>query len=501
MDTGAESVETDSDPCRNPIRRLRMLRRLPPPPVLRSLALVALLAALPAVAQTPDTTAWLADFAQLRREMADHYANLEWAVEARDLDLAALTRETEAALHAARDEAGVHDALRRFVRAFGDGHLDARPPASGDGEAEAGPLCEGLGYTDPPPKRPGVFEAHPAYRAIATSDTAYAPIGVLDLGDRRVGVLRIWIFMEYAFPDLCEAAAADLGLPLDAPCEACDDAVERHAADRLTAALVRQVEALTAEGIDALVVDVTRNGGGTNWVEPAARTLTAVPLRAPRLAVIRHDHWRRQLRDRLATVEADAAGATGDRAAVLADAAATLRAVLPEVDATCDRTGIWDGEALDCSLVIEDAGLYATGVLPYAAPGSLPEAPSSPVLFYPSRYVYHEGVYDGPLVVAVDRGTASSAEYFVAMLRDNGAATVLGQPTFGAGCGYTNGGIPTTLERSGIRVKMPDCIRLRADGTNEVAGITPDVLVPWETDDTPGDKAARAVEALRSALD
>lgn len=477
------------------------LLALPSVPLFRPFALAALLAAVPASAQTPDTTAWLADFAQLRLEMADHYANLEWAVAEHGLDLVALTRETETGIRAAPDEAGVHAVLRRFVRAFGDAHLNALRPLEPATEEDPAPLCESLGYTNPPPRRPGVFEAHPAFHAIATPDSAYAPIGVLDLEGHRVGVLRIWIFMEYAFPDLCASGAADLGLAPAAPCEACEDAVERAAADRLTAALARQIEAVEAQGVDVLVVDVTGNGGGTNWVEPAARTLTAVPLQAPRMAVIRHDHWRRQLRKRLGTVEADLALATGERAPLLEGAAARLRAVLPEVDATCERAGLWDGEPVDCSLVVRDTGLFATGVLPYATPGSLPEAPSSTVLFYPSRYTYREGVYDGPLFVTVDGGTASSAEYFAAMLQDNGAATILGQPTLGAGCGYTNGGIPTTLGRSGIRFKMPDCIRLRADGTNEVAGIRPDVSIPWESGDSQAERATLAAETLRDLFE
>jgi C-terminal processing protease CtpA/Prc len=129
-------------------------------------------------------------------------------------------------------------------------------------------------------------------------------------------------------------------------------------------------------------------------------------------------------------------------------------------------------------------------------PDSLPGKPSSRYLFYPSRYKYREGAYSGKLMILTDRGTASSAEYFTAMLRDNNAATIIGEPTYGAGCGYTNKGIQTFLKNSGARVKMPDCVRLRADGSNEVAGITPDVLVPWRTNDTRYQRATRVYEIL-----
>ena len=99
-------------------------------------------------------------------------------------------------------------------------------------------------------------------------------------------------------------------------------------------------------------------------------------------------------------------------------------------------------------------------------------------------------------MVLADQGTWSSAEYFAAMLRDNDAATIIGEPTGGAGCGYTNGGTQTFLKNSRARVKIPDCVRLRADGTNEVAGITPDVLIPWRRNDSPYQRVKRVFDAL-----
>ena len=64
-----------------------------------------------------DTTQWLADFAQLKREMTAHYANLEWAVERRGVDLRTLSRQTEDALRTAATEEGARRAFERFVRA------------------------------------------------------------------------------------------------------------------------------------------------------------------------------------------------------------------------------------------------------------------------------------------------------------------------------------------------------------------------------------------------
>jgi FixJ family two-component response regulator len=54
-----------------------------------------------------------------------------------------------------------------------------------------------------------------------------------------------------------------------------------------------------------LVIDITSNGGGTNWYEPAARTLSAKTLQPGAFGFIRHPHWTKQMKERLSTIEAE----------------------------------------------------------------------------------------------------------------------------------------------------------------------------------------------------
>lgn len=454
-----------------------------------------------------DTDAWLEDFAQLKRGMSDHYANLEWAVEHRGLDLKQLSERTETRLRQARSDRAAQEAIESFLGEFGDGHLyvewarsagDVPGPDADSRPAEPPALCERLGYRSHDANPRLVFSRLNHFREVATGDSRYFPVGVLSLpGGRNVGVVRIPLFSEHAFPDLCEKAAAAAGLTRESPCDdGCEDRVERAAANLLTAALARQVTTLERENIQVLVVDIMGNGGGTNWVEPAARTLTPRPLRSPRQAFIRHEHWTRQFRARLDAVAADARRSSPPHRDVLQRATETLQRAMRETERPCARESVWENREPGCSLLAAAPLLYPQSVLPYAGPASLPDAPASRYLFYPSRYAYTEGVYTGRLMVLVDRGTASSAEYFTAMLRDNGAATVVGEPTAGAGCGYTNRGIPTVLGNTGARVRIPDCVRLRADGSNEVAGITPDVLVPWRRNDSQYQRVKRVLDAL-----
>src|SRR5262249_16436928 len=118
--------------------------------------------------------------------------------------------------------------------------------------------------------------------------------------------------------------------------------------------------------------------------------------------------------------------------------------------------------------------------------------------FYPSRYHYAEGTSRLPLIVLVDGDTGSSAEYFAAMLQDNKAAILVGQVTVGAGCGFTDGGIETKLKNSGATIRLPDCVRLRSEGTNEVNGVVPNILLPWVERDSRYQQATKLVRWLRS---
>jgi C-terminal processing protease CtpA/Prc len=93
-----------------------------------------------------------------------------------------------------------------------------------------------------------------------------------------------------------------------------------------------------------------------------------------------------------------------------------------------------------------------------------------------------------------------AAEYLAAILQDNKAATIVGELTVAAGCGYTNGRIPAELRHSHAIVKMPDCVRLGKDGWDEVNGVTQDILVPWAERDTPYTKAVKLSHALHAAL-
>jgi hypothetical protein len=464
----------------------------------------------PVVAGPPafDPAPWLADFHQLLGELSSHYANLEAAREQRHMDLPALAARTEAELRDARTADAARRALQSFLRAFGDGHLalaaapESAPSPSSEPAPAARPLCDRLGYGHQRVKEGVDFTLVPGFEPSADADAVDMPGGVLRLPSGvRLGVVRIALFMTEIHPALCEPARLSLGLADDAACDdECGFRVELAVSNLLLAALDRRLASLRKAGAAGVVVDLTGNGGGSDWVDPAAREMTALPLRAPRMLFPRHPHWSENLKQMLHDVEADVAGVNDARRSTLASAASVLRAAIADAERPCDTSGLWTkgGPAPACSMLVRTA-YYTSGLLPYAKSGAFAGLHAEELLFKPGQYRYREGANRLPVVVLVDEYTASSAELFTAMLRDNGAAMVAGAPTVGAGCGYTNGGIPTVLRNSGLKVRVPDCVRLRADGSDEVAGIVPDVLLPFTSRDSPYQRAAVAREGLERA--
>jgi Peptidase family S41 len=468
-------------------------------------ALLALMCALaPAAAlpaNAPNVASWLADFSELQSELSANYANLEWVATQRRVDLPRLVAVTGQQLRVASSDAEARAYIELFLADFGDGHLEADWPTQyepGGAPARLPPLCSRLGYAETKLGAGIAFDRGAPYQPIATPGSRYFPTGLLQFpnGD-VVGVLRLPIFSADPYPELCEAARTAMGLADNAPCdETCEDAIQLRAENALTAALEQSLVVLQSEAhLRGLVVDITRNGGGSDWLEPAARELTPKHLRSPALGFVKSEHWTNILNRRLRAIEAALPSSSGALHATLSDAQRIYSDALAASRDQCDRRGYFSGTPVTCSQVVKGT-LYTSGTLAYAAPGSLPENPARRYIFAPSRFTYREGTWAQPLIVLVDNDTASAAERFAAMLQDAGAATIVGVPTDGAGCGFTDGGIPNVLDHSGAIIRMPDCVQYRADGTDAVAGITPDALVPWRENDSAYQRVIRAYAAL-----
>lgn len=464
-----------------------------------------------------DPAPWLEDFAQLRMALGAGYANLDWKIARGEVDPYSLVLATDSAIRAASSDREARRALQHFVEAFDDGHLSlsvphpvleaiedriehgfSRGPVSAELDAEGACARLGLGIDDSAP----LLALIPGYAPLPTDDNVFQA-GTLPLGDgRTIGVVRIPLFSASAFRPACERVWPRFRSTLqpEEHCTGeCEDRLYTAIHAQLTTELGSRVLELEAAGARAIVVDLTGNGGGNEWVDDAARVVTRRTLRSPRVGFVRHPHWVPAFERELATIERDLARSDLDslRRGLLVEAHERYARALDDARTPCDVSGIWRTAAprLTCRN-IGDAELYATGAFGWLTPGAVAGLASAEALFRPGAGGSARGVGSLPLLVLVDARTASASEYFAAMLRDNDAARVVGERTWGAGCGYTRGGIPTTLTHSGLRLRMPDCLRLRADGTNEIAGIEPDVRAGWTPDDDDALRASKTLAAI-----
>ncbi|MNU92991.1 Peptidase family S41 [compost metagenome] len=112
----------------------------------------------------------------------------------------------------------------------------------------------------------------------------------------------------------------------------------------------------------------------------------------------------------------------------------------------------------------------------------------------------HWAAWQGPVYVLTDAKTASSAEMFAARLQDNRIARVVGSTTGGYGCGFMSPPPPRALPHSQLRMRIPNCVRLRADGSDEVAGISPDLPIDMPANASARARAQQVLEAVGADL-
>jgi hypothetical protein len=443
-----------------------------------------------------DRKPWLADLAQMRTAFATKYSDLEFEILDREIDMNALFADAGTRIEAADSDGDARAAFERLIRKIDDGHVEIHWPQSAPVPAPTTQTdrCRALGYNSVMFAKPLAALA-PGYRAIPAP--AEFASGVLEADGHKVGVLKIGLFSPKGTPELCADALRALSIDPNTPCDdACDDRVENWGAAQMTRDLESALHAIDRSGAETLLVDVAGNGGGTEWAEAAMR-MTTSRLEAEHIAFVRGAHWAEQF-SQLSQDLHKAAGKArpGDRAFLLklaqeADAKREV-ALTP-----CDSEPLWNGKRPACGWLGE--GFYGSGLVAAADPAELQGKSWAPLVFYAAEFPYEEGVWRKPLLVLIDGGTGSAASQFAAVLQDNRAAIILGSPAIG-GCGHTNGGTPTILANSKAELIVPDCVRYRADGSNEADGIEPDVLVGFAPGDGPHRKAARMLAMLPEAL-
>lgn len=364
----------------------------------------------------------------VERFLAERYANFPDRVRTLRVDLPALHARTDSALRAARSDAESRRALEAMLATFRDGHLSLRriPPRVGTSEgsrasqgvssrAAAAEVCGAWGYGRSRSRT--MFSSLEGYTPLPR-DGAPFERGTLDWSGARFAVLRIDTFGLDPHAASCAAAWQNWqASATSATCaDACADSLRAVIGQIIADSLRSTVAQLANSGARTLIIDLTGNGGGTEWVSRAVRAISV--HRVPPMRI------------------------------------ATLQSATPA--GSCDPMLAWrDRTAVPCDFRTtrptnsRDAALEATG---------------------PWR---------GRLVVVIDRNTASAAEQFAANLIDYAAAESIGERSYGSGCGFTSANRALPIPSLMLELRAPDCSRFRADGSNEVDGITPSILADW----------------------
>lgn len=379
----------------------------------------------------------IADLDQVRETFATKYANLEWAVFQREADLPKLFADTEARIKSATNDWEARAAFERLARKLGDEHVVFDWPRSGSHpmameKAASMPQerCAALGYDARMRATPLAANAV-GYQPLSTAQSDEFPAGVISLHLQRIGVLQIGVFTPQGFPALCQSALRELAVAADKPCDdACSDRIHDWASDQLTRDLTAQLRALQDAGAAVLVVDVAGNGGGSEWAEAVARMVTHIRLRSEEMEFVRGEHWAKAFADDEASLRHFADQASGPDRALLLNLADEVEARRKVALTPCDSAPLWQGTHPACSWL--GRGFYGSGILASADPSQLRGKPWATLLFTPMEFPYEEGVWTGPLIVLVDRNTGSAASEFAAVLQDNHAAIIMGEPA-GAG--------------------------------------------------------------------
>jgi len=469
-----------------------------------------LMATAAAAAPSFDRKAWREDYVALKHELERSYSHLAWVASPESgVDLPSLDRRTRLALDAARSDADASAALVSFIAGFHDGHLAMVPTPEQEGAGAEPPpraadidprvACAAFGYG--PSTRVAFslpFESLDGFAMRSDGIAQAFRSGTITVGQHRFGLVRIPRFRPIEYPTVCAAAwsalHADGSVPTAAAIQNVIDAAWlRDLADRLAV--------LRAQDVDGLVVDVGGNGGGSDVGEWAPRLFTSREVHSAPLLMHAGPLGAKYMDEQLQALDEALAAHAGDTKieAALRPAIAAFERRKHDASqqSACDMSWTWHEQRRfdpsKCSGLI-DAG-FASGAVDYLAPGSLaPDAAAA--LYWPSTADPMRGAWNGPVYLLTDAGTASAAEMFAALMRDSGIAKTVGVRTLGLGCGSMVENAPVTLPHSHLSFRIPNCVRLRADGTDEVAGIAPDLAVAPVVNESPRARAARVLAVI-----
>ncbi len=490
-----------------------------PLPLLIGMAVLLSVASAEAWSETPapasfDRSGWLQDYRYLKTQLEQDYANLAWFASPQGgVDLPGLDGTTQAALNHAENDGQARQAILNFVESLHDGHFSrlpdlpennavptAEPPDASLDSDGAATACAASDYGFNSQVAFSLpFESLPGFHLQSDGSTQVFRSGLLTRSDGgKIGIVRIPDFKQREYSLCLEAwrVIARSSVPDR-------ETINRAVVENWYATLATRLRDLRTAGASLLLVDVGRNNGGNDSGDISVRLFTDKPVHSARLQVSQSQVGTAYLDEQIQELQhgLELKPSIGTRR-LLEQTIARFQDMKSDSARThCDLSWVWserrDWNGSGCHRLV-DAG-SAGGPLDYLSAAGQSDIAAAAKLHWPIQARRVEGSWTGPVYVLTDGGTYSSAEMFAAALQNNRLARVVGSRTGGDGCGFMIDSDPVVLPNSKLRFRVPNCVRLRANGGNEVAGVVPDLPVLTTAGESRRARAARVLNTIADA--
>jgi C-terminal processing protease CtpA/Prc len=339
------------------------------------------------------------------------------------------------------------------------------------------------------------FESLQAFKLETDGMSSAFRAGLVAWNGARVGLVRIKNFSMRQYPSECERTWST------SPKHARSDAkFDDLVTDAWFTTLAAQLRRFRTERVDILLVDVGSNSGGNDSGEWTPRLLTPKAVRSARLLMSAAPVAQTYFDEQIAAIKtAQGSDSTAGLQAKAQQSLAFFAAASADLaNRHCDMSWVWQEQrAFDpqgCSRLI-DAG-FASGAVAEMAPSSYRDRRAAAKIYWPATVDPWRGAWTGRVYVLTNATSYSAAEMFAAVMQDNAIAKIVGVRTGGDGCGFMEDTPPVVLPHSHLRFRMPNCVRLRADGSSEVAGIAPDLPIAAIDGESPRARAARLLSTV-----
>lgn len=454
---------------------------------------------------------WLKDYEYLKEELTVGYANLHEAVKKENIDLVELNQVTITGLKNATSKSEAQSIIQSFLKKFNDGHLRAFPikaPSITDQEADNNVYktdsidlaLEKMGFEKNEVFYSIRYDSISGYRSLKLNDDPF-DTGIVVSSKGNIGVLKLHSFGHWPYWKTAVKLWKLYREKIDKSCDSdCQEEFIQEVESVLSKKLIERLEQLQKENISSVLLDVSDNGGGTSWYEEVARFFSNKNLIGSKMSFVKHKHWNSILKEHLKLIEQDISNLSikKELKQKLKLFKALVQEKINQTQKNCSLEEVWKQQKFDCTKLIEHS--YATK-LPFDIINDeqFNQLQTKQILNTSRFLPFRRNVYSGLLYIVQNKYSASATEGFTSLLQLNNEAVIIGKTSYGAGCGYSNGGINIELKNLGLIAKMPDCSRYRKDGKNEIYGIEPDIFINWKKNESEYLKGFKVIESIKNA--